>query len=209
MLSVKDMILRVRAATHDQQETGYSDMDLLMYINDGLRFARRTIMDIYPMLLVDTELEGEFMEGENEILSDRPISAIVDVRIDGERIGAINPRSIRDLRERGKPQQYYICGFSSIRVWPVPVHMHSYHVLAVGDMKPLKWDEDSPLPNEFEDFIYEYVIVRASLTNEFDMSQENNIMASVVQQISTAIRSFMPPGVKTRAYWGERRNERG
>lgn len=204
-MSVRDMILRVRTATHDQQEVGYSDMDLLMFINDGLRFARRTIMDIYPMFLVDMELEGELMDGENTIYSDRLFSAIVDVRIDGERIGMINPRSIRNLNEVGKPRQYYTCGFNTIKVWPVPEDYHTYTVLAVGDMEPLRWDDETPIPNEFEDYIYEYVVTRASLTNEFDMSQEANIMSSVVQQITTALRSFMPPGIKPRSYWGERK----
>lgn len=206
MLRVRDIITRVRAMAHDEQEIGYSDQTLLYYINDGLRFARRIIMDTYPPLLVDMELEGTLGEGENTIYADRPISAIVDVRINGERIGIVNPRSITNLAETGMPYQHYMTGFDKIKVWPVPNKDVDYLVLAVGDMEALDIDGTDPMPAEFEDFVYEYVVMRASVGNEFNMSQEQTIMTSTIQQIQTACRSFMPPGIKTRSYWSERKN---
>ena len=69
MLSVTNMIIRIRSSTHDQQETGYSDDDLLAYINDGVRFVRRTVMSIAPTMLADIDLSGELAAGESKVTS--------------------------------------------------------------------------------------------------------------------------------------------
>ena len=52
-MNVKEMITHIRHAIHDEQMTGFADEEILSYINDGVKFLRRTIMDIYPFFLAD------------------------------------------------------------------------------------------------------------------------------------------------------------
>ena len=201
MISVKDMIARIRAETHDHQKAGFPDEELLLYINDALRFARRTIMDIYPMMLVDIDMEGELGDGENAIYPFKPISHIIDMRIDGERIDQVNPREIRKLNETGKPKGYYLSGLECVKVWPVCDKPHEYSLMGIGDMEPLTIDSEIPLPNDFDDFVYEYAMIRMGMTNEFDLSQESQVMSSVTSQITKMLYSYTSPGVQTKGYW--------
>lgn len=201
MLSVKDMITRIRAETHDHQMAGFQDWEILMYINDGLRFIRRQIMDIYPSYLADIDMEGEIGEGENMLFLYKPVSSIIEVRIDGQIIDCINPRSIKKLNKQGKPKSYYLQGTQTLKLWPAADRAYAYSVVAVGDMERLTLEDETPLPNEMDDFVQEYAIYRMSMTNEFDMSQENNVMANIAQQIMSMLRDYTPPAVQMKSYW--------
>lgn len=201
MISVKDMITRIRAETHDHQQAGFPDHELLLYINDALRFARRTIMDIYPSFIADIDQEGELGDGENAIYSYSPISHIIDMRVDGERLEVINPRSIAKLNEKGKPRRFYLAGNNCIKVWPVCDRPYSYSLLAVGDMENLTLDDEIPLPNDFDDFVYEYAMIRMGMTNEFDATQETQVMQTISSQITKMLYSYMQPSVQMRSYW--------
>jgi hypothetical protein len=201
MMSVKDMITRIRAQTHDHQMTGFQDWEIIMYINDGLRFLRRIIMDLYPSMLIDIDMEGELGDGENAIYTYQPISSLIDVRIDGEHIDIINPRDIGKLNKTGKPKYYYLSGTNCIKVWPVCDKPYSYSIMAIGDFEPMDINSETPVPNEFDDFVQEYAIIRMSVTNEFDISQENSIMSNIIQQVTSRLQSFTEPGVRVKSYW--------
>ena len=201
MIPVKDMITRIRAETHDHQMAGFQDWEIIMYLNDGLRFLRRIIMDVYPSMLIDIDMEGELGEGDNAIYTYQPISSIIDVRIDGEHIDLINPRTIGKLTKTGKPRHYYLSGTNCLKLWPVCDKTYSYSVAAVGDFEPMTIDSETPVTNELDDFIKEYAIIRMSTTNEFDLSQETSLMSNIIQQITSRLQSFMEPGVQLKPYW--------
>jgi hypothetical protein len=195
------MIIRIRAAAHDEQETGYEDITLLSYINDGLRFVRRTIMDIYPMYLADFEVSGSVEAGEWKLLLPYPISTLIDVRINGKRLKLVNPHSLDTNDKTGVPRFYYMQGCQTVCLVPRPDRDYRYELTAIKDMALLTLDDSSPLTNDMDDFLYEYVLIRASLTNEFDMSQEATIMSSIVNQITSLIRSNCSHGVQVDGYW--------
>jgi hypothetical protein len=62
-------------------------------------------------------------------------------------------------------------------------------------------NSETPVPNEFDDFVQEYAIIRMSVTNEFDISQENSIMSNIIQQVTSRLQSFTEPGVRVKSYW--------
>lgn len=216
MLTVNEIITRVRATTHDEQETGYTDETLLGFINDGVHFLRRAFMDINPLLLADLTLVGTLAPGENEIIPTGTVensggtttsvtyklSNICDLRVAGKRLQQVKITEIGNLDKEGKPDSYYMIGHSLIKVWPIPNETYTYSLVAVKDMESLTdYTSTSPFPREVDDFLYEYVSVRASLTNEFDMSQENSIMASILQQVEQYAFNLSPIGVQTKGYW--------
>ena len=65
----------------------------------------------------------------------------------------------------------------------------------------------SPLNNEFDDFLIDYVVIRLSIGNEYDMTQENTLMANIVAQIQQMV---MPPpsGIIVDSYWSSSRRQR-
>ena len=200
-MTVKEMIERIRSSVHDKQEVGYTDRDLVGYINDGIRFLRRTVMSIAPMMLADINLDGILEAGENKLETEKPISLMVDVRADGRKLEAINPLAIYDIKTRGKPDSYYMVGNNTIVLYPVPDCETDYSVIAVSDMEMVDEKGESPFNNDLNDFVFEYALIRASLGNEFDMSQETSVMGTIVSQVEFMLENRVPKAVDVEGYW--------
>ena len=76
MIPIKLAIKRIRGAIHDYQHINYSDEEILLVINAGVRFIRRTIADIQPEILM-SEFKGILQDGEDLIqLKNRPLTII-------------------------------------------------------------------------------------------------------------------------------------
>ena len=60
--------------------------------------------------------------------------------------------------------------------------------------------DNSPLLTEFDDFLVEYATIRLSAGNEYDMTQESQLMANIAAQIQQIL--IPPPvGIITKGYW--------
>lgn len=225
MLTMATILEKIRYATHDEQETGYTDAFLLGCINDGIRLIRRTIMGINPMILADFTQEGTLETGKSgivpyEVTSRKTVtkedgsketieetapvilSHICSVRVDGRELRQIQPNEIYKLDKDGKPKFYYLTGFCNVNVFPVPDEEYSYRIDGVRDIGELTNVTDvSPFPSEYDDFLYEYAIMRASFGNEFDMTQETGLVAQIISQIEEKVRGISPTGVYSVGYW--------
>ena len=201
MIKLSDFIVRLRAMTHDEREIEYKDEDWIRYTNDALRFVRRIIFDIYPSMLADMLIDGFLTPPEKIIyLYETPIH-ILNVRVDGKRLKLINPHS-DEWKEHNEPYGWYLLGFDKIRIMPAPKRYAFYEVTGVQDFQPLtKVEEFLPIPSEFEDFVSEYCVMRASVTNEFNMQDEAQFTVYIRQEIENRLKSFLVPGVDVRGYW--------
>lgn len=201
-MTLKDIITRVRTNTHDKDNLEYDDTTVIDYINDGIRFVRRTIMAIDPLQLVSTPIEGTIEAGNSVIDTEQHLSAILEVRINGICLHKRTPWLIDDMSATGTPQSYFVTGFGTVNVWPTPTVDYTYKVLGIPDMEILKELNDVfPMMNELSDFVVEYASIRSSLTNEFDVSQETSIMSSIVSQIEDMIRRYNTDSIQTAGYW--------
>ena len=226
-MTLKDLIERVRASTHDRDELDYNDDQLINYINNGIRFVRRTILAIDSMLLSETavgtlELPEEEPETETNpyiiydieaaeeeepvdlsvIKIESSFSNIISVRVNGNTLRPINPRLITDMQREGDAEFYYAAGFQKICLWPKQTSKVEYEVTYVPDLVILSDLEDEvPFTNDIVDFIVEYAVIRASMVNEFDVSQESGIMSAIVAQIENLFHGINGRGVQTDGYW--------
>ncbi len=107
----------------------------------------------------------------------------------------------------GSPEEFYRTGTQTINFSPIPDAKTKYTVLTVDDIEELTLADKSPLNTEFDDFLVEYSVTRLSISNEYDVSQETQIMANIYDQVQ---KMLVPPpaGVQTRGYWDSRRNNR-
>lgn len=183
MLAITDLIKRVRASTHDESETGYNDEAILYAINGGIRFIRRLIKDYKPLMLADPPYTGILKEGINTIKLPAVITKIMDVRIKGEPASIVDLSNILDMTKTGTPYSYFMTGIDTINFYPIPDRDIPYSIIAVGDIVEVTSTDHSPFPTEFDDFLIEYAVIRLSVSNEFDVSQEQQIMSSIIQQI--------------------------
>lgn len=201
-MTLQDIIDRIRVNTHDKDILDYEDTTLIGYINDGIRFIRRTVMAVDPLQLVDTTITGALEAGERTIEPDKRMTTILEVRVDGYKMEQKTPWLIDNTEKGGTPKAYYVTGFGTVNLWPIPATPCRYKVLAISDMELLSDVEDTfPMMNEMADFVVEYASIRSSLTNEFDVTQETSIMASVVSQVEDLLRQYNGKSVQTDGYW--------
>lgn len=191
MLAVEELIKRVRILVHDEQETGYDDIAILNCLNAGSRFLRRMILQLKPELLSNVT-KGNLNTNENIIELDFIPVKIVDIRINGKRIIYKSRADILNMDMRGFPYAYFITGLKTINLYPMPDKPINYEILAVEDIKEMTLSDDdngkSPFPNEFDDMLIEYALIRLSMGNEFDMSQEMSVMSQIVAQLENILR---------------------
>ena len=189
MLAVEELIKRVRILVHDEQETGYDDIAILNCLNAGSRFLRRMILQLKPELLSNVT-KGNLNTNENIIELDFIPVKIVDIRINGKRIIYKSRADILNMDKHGFPYAYFITGLKTINLYPMPDI--NYEILAVEDIKEMTLSDDdngkSPFPNEFDDMLIEYALIRLSMGNEFDMSQEMSVMSQIVVQLENILR---------------------
>jgi len=203
MTKLSDFIIRLRAMTHDERKIEYSDNEFINYINDGVRFVRRVILDTYPSMLADMLLEGVLHANRDIIyLYDAP-TRILSVKMNGKRLRQINPLSEEEERKkRHGPTSYYVFGFDKIKIIPRPTFPMRFEVVGIEEFTPLKKPEDVlPIPVDFEDAVGEYAILRASLTNEFNMQEEAQITMMIRSEIEERLKAFLPSGVQVEGYW--------
>lgn len=239
MLPVREAIKRIRRAVNDdEQRINYSDGEILDAINAGLRVIRRTITDIQPEILSETQ-RGLLAPGQDEIHIERRPLVIVEVTA-GEKVIAIqrgewhdkvfrndtpifgnkmpvysryedktfaeykleetNLQNITKRHAVGRPKCFYRVGLQTLKIYPKPRVETAFTVRIVADMRELSFDDTTPLLNEFDDFLIEYAGYRLALTDEFDMTQEQQLIANVHQQI-VSILSPPPYGTVVHGYW--------
>lgn len=246
MLPVRTVIKRIRATLHDSDAVTYDDDELIDALNNGIRFIRRTIAEVQPEILMETE-KGILKPGQSSVtLKERPLKVvrvtagsdvISSTTEDGESdliyknqnliynnqdliyvapivttiyrektLYATNLRHIPDMDRIGSPKEYYRTGMKNIHFWPVPELETAYTVDAINDIKELTIDDDSPLLSDFDDFIVEYVSLRMAIGNEYDESQETQVMMNIYNQIRELLAP-PPVGVIVGGYWdsGQRR----
>ena len=107
---------------------------------------------------------------------------------------------IRDRAAVGRPRYFYRIGMKQLKVHPKPKKETAYTLRTVDDIHELRFNDEIPLMSEFEDFLVEYAATRLALSNEYDMTQEQQILANIHAQISQIL--IPPPaGTIVKGYW--------
>lgn len=202
MLAVTDLITRIRNAAHDEQKTGYTDDILLGYINDGVRIFRRMIMENAPMILAE-EKAGMLKSGETSVTFDSNVSQILRVLLDQEQIAMVSVLDIDYTNVTGIPDCCYLLGFKTLKFFPVDSVDHQYEITYIPDMQFLTLTDSSPFSNDLDDLLFEYAVIRASISNSYDMSQENVVLNTMMAQAEQLIRSLNPMKVESESYWDD------
>lgn len=208
MLSVQTLAERIRSRLHDKDKLTYEDTEILDCINCGVRFIRRTIAVTRPALLT-SEHKGILSTGVSAVtLATRP-SKVINVTIGNPEVPLEKTEMAfvihKDVHVSGEPKKFFLTGAQTINFYPTPVAATPYTIRTVDDIEELGWEDNSPLNNEFDDFLVEYATIRLSVGNEYDMTQESQLMANIVVQINQIIAP-PPAGFVVRGYWDEIRH---
>ena len=239
LLAIKTVVKRIRSAIHDWQHINYSDAEILLVINAGLRFIRRTIADIQPEILM-SELKGMLQGGEDTILLEKNPLTIIEVTAGDKIISSVevdnSPKifnnldliydnqtpiygkqiiktfaekklqetNLQHLRNKNFQSEharyFYRVGLKTLKLFPIPKNETAYTVRTIDDFEELTLEDETPLLNDFDDFLIEYATMRLSIDNEYDATQEQQILSAIQSQIAQ-ILSPPPAGTVVRGYW--------
>ena len=111
-----------------------------------------------------------------------------------------NFRHVPDENGNGKPTMYYRTGLKTIHLWPVPKVETAYTIDTIDDIEEVTAEGNSPLLTDFDDFLIEYTSLRLSIGNEYDESQETQIMMHIYNQIRNLLAP-PPAGIAVQGYW--------
>lgn len=201
MLSVQTLARRIRQRLHDNDSITYDDEEILDCINCGIRFIRRIIARLRPALLM-SETTGALAAGIKAITLENRPTKIVSVTVNGKALEETELAFAihKDNTATGEPKEFYLTGVKTINFYPVPTEATPYTIRTVDDIEELAWEDNSPLLTEFDDFLVEYAAIRLSIGNEYDMTQEAQLMANIVAQIQQVL--IPPPvGIVVKRYW--------
>ena len=100
----------------------------------------------------------------------------------------------------GRPREFYRTGWKSLKISPIPEKETAFTIKIVDDIEEMRYEDHIPLIAEFDDFLIEYAVMRLSIDNEYDISQEQAIIGSIQQQIMNMLAP-PPVSVQVRGYW--------
>lgn len=148
-----------------------------------------------------SETTGTLAAGIKAIILQTRPTKIISVTANGKALEETELAfAIHKPEATGEPKKFYLTGTQTINFYPTPTEPTPCTIRTVDDIAELAWEDNSPLLTEFDDFLVEYAAIRLSVGNEYDMTQESQLMANIVTQIQQIL--IPPPvGIVVKRYW--------
>lgn len=189
MISVETLLDKLRRTLKDEDKNSFADDELIDYIEAGISFIRRIIIAENPEYIVSGIAKGIIEPDVNKL--ELPAACYVyDVRVDGKRIPRENLSSIKDITETGDIRRYVLLNGREILFFPIPQKEQQFMVSGVYDQPRLSLTSNTPYNSDLDNLILEYVILRAGIGDQFQMSQEMQLMQVIASQVERLINIY-------------------
>lgn len=189
MLPIKDIVEKIRITVKDtdEEQNSYKDEELLMYVNAGIRFIRRIVADLNPLILADYHKKITVSGGDAFLDLESNISRVLMARCEGNRLVPVNYFELHANNLTGMPAKYAVYGTHGLVLSPIPDHDTEIDVLAINDSGELNIGDATPFNTDLDDLVIEYAVLRCGMSDRFSMAQETTLFSSIVSQISSLI----------------------
>lgn len=168
--------------------SGFPKEQLEMYLNDALKFVRRTILIERPELVEQRE---SLTVTDKKIILSKAFVKVIRI-LDKDK--NVIPSSTYELR---LPK--------TIDFEDPNLKLEDGTILTVEYIPEFEnvtgAETDYPLPSDFSQAIVEYTTIRAQLRNEFNMSQETSLFSDIHEQIVLILRSMRSDSQRVKGYW--------
>jgi hypothetical protein len=198
---IADILTAIRYRLVDPDKTNWSDLELTSYVTDAHRAIHFIVANLKPELVSVTQSGITASGASTVILSEGEI--LRDIRgwigPDMTKLESVDPNVFLMRNENGVPKYFWISGFDSVDLYPVPDGGYSYLFKYVPQPQALR--TYSPWPVSFDGFLVEFAVTRAGLRDEADMSQEASFMNSWQNKVEQALISIDRGEGVVRGYW--------
>ena len=191
-MNVANVIKRVRLKITDEDKYRFSDDDVIIAMNEAIRFVNDNITSILPELIAVQET-GSLEAGENTIGMDSSPTRILEVRIGKDSLHCINLHHVNDTEETGQPGAFVILGAKKLKVYPIPNEKVNYEITFVPvAMEVVEVEDEVSIPDDFIDSVIEFTSMRLSLVDEFDQTMETQLMSMLHDKIQSKLAAYVP-----------------
>ena len=189
MISVETLLNKLRRTLKDEDKNSYSDEELIDYIDAGISFIRRIIISENPEYIANYIMSGELVPGEN-LIELPTLCYVYDLRVDGKKIPRENLSNIRDINEKGDIKKYVLLNGKQILFFPIPEREQEFKIMGVYDQPRISMTANTPFNSDIDNLIFEYVILRAGIGDQFSMSQETQLMQVIANQVEHLLNIY-------------------
>lgn len=201
MGAVSGILTAARYKIVDTLGKNFKDPELLSYCNEGNRMMRRAVAMLNPNLIITKETKNT-VAGTETITLSGTILLVPNgyVNVNKRVMSQVLPSDFNDLTTRGAPCGYWQEGFNTIRLVPIPDGIYACEVRYVAQSTALAADGSTSWPNDFDDIIQEYIVVRAGTRDEAIMDVEQKYLQWFIEQVTPLIVLSTPAG-GAKSYW--------
>lgn len=196
---ISDIVKLVRLKINDLESIQFADEDVLMIVNEGLRFIREIYMDEMPETICDIKTEN-LDAGDNKIILDDKLLKIIDIRVNGKSLHYSKLKDIRDLGQIGTPKVYAVVK-DSIMLYPIPNTACKCNLQVVAESPELDFLDEFPYPVDFAQFVQEYASVRLGTIDGANVTSETQVFAQLRNSIVSAINKLTPEPCVVDSYY--------
>lgn len=190
MIAISTLIEKLRRTLKDEDKNSFTDEELIDYIENGVAFLRRVIINSNPEYIAVPITCGTVDAGKNNVELPSDVNYVLDVRVNGKKIKRENISSIEDTTEKGEVAKYVLLNGNELLFFPVPQKAVKYSVVGVYDSPRLSVEAVTPFNGDLDDLIFEYVIIRAGIGESLPMSQEMEVMSVILEQVKKLINQY-------------------
>lgn len=193
MTTVAEIIRQVRRNISDMDKVGYDDEELLQWVNEGNGYIRKLVEQYKPNLLYRRETG----EGKTINLADVPMKIH---RITVENRDLQYMPTLPTVTQKGSPYSYYRIG-NEVALFPEPDEPVKWTVIYVPPQPLYTLDGVVEWVHDFDYVLIEYATIRAQYRNEFMMTQEEQIMSTLTQQLVAMLSGMDNKQLVMEGYW--------
>ncbi len=190
MIAISTLLERLRRTLKDEDKNSFTDEELIDYIENGVGFLRREIINRNPEYLAVPVSHGTIDAYINEVELPGDVNYVLDVRVNGKKIKRENITSVGDTTEKGEIEKYVLLNGNRLLFFPIPQKAAKYSVIGIYDSPRLSIEAVTPFNADFDDLIFEYVVIRAGMGDHFQMNQEMEVMSVIVEQVTKLVNQY-------------------
>lgn len=200
-MNVQSVINRIRLKITDEDKYRFSDDEVIVAINEAIRFVAENIISNLPELL-SVEEESIIEAGENVIEIQASPVRILEVRVGRKSLHCVNFHQIMDPDAKGQPTVFVIAGAKKLKAYPIPNEKMLCTISLVPTMPEMVAITDEvPIQEDLIDSVIEFAAMRLSLVDEFDETMETQLVSVLENKIQSKLGAYVPTSCFVKSYW--------
>lgn len=202
--SVSTLTSNIRVSLADVEGHRFSDSDILSVLNRAYRKVYGVFAHDRPEL-IKTVVSGTTAPGTASIALDSgSFHRVLSLHVDETPLRDVGqaPEGGFESSDTGFPQGFYLSGWDEVTLVPKPDGAYPYRLAYVARPSALSSGSSTPWPDDFDDLMEEYAVMRLGVIDEGDPSAEAQFLADLEQRCRTLLSDLGPSGDTVLPYWG-------